>query len=316
MIARDVVEALSPALSGVERSSGAAIRDHDRPRCAAAQRRASVRGGGAGRGLGGREGRRLRPRRADAGRSALGGATALCVATVAEGEELRTAADAHPGREPARRGEESCALDARLEVAVSAPPVPTGLDVHFKIDTGMGGGDESRRRARAPSRAPRRPDEPPRHGGRGGRILRPGPDPQVRRGTTCVSGRSGAPGEQCGGPALPRGPPGCGPLRHRRLRPLALRGRPGATGSSPPSWRSQVALTRSLAPGESTGYGRRFVAEEPMRVGIVLVGYADGSRRGRPARRCLSAASAAACSGRSRWTPSPSSSRTSRSARR
>ena len=32
-------------------------------------------------------------------------------------------------------------------------------------------------------------------------------------------------------------------------------------------------------PGESTGYGRRFVAEEPTWIGIVPVGYADGFRR-------------------------------------
>ena len=46
------------------------------------------------------------------------------------------------------------------------------------------------------------------------------------------------------------------------------------------SWRSHVALTRELAPGESTGYGRRFVADAPTRIGIVPVGYADGFRRG------------------------------------
>jgi alanine racemase len=32
--------------------------------------------------------------------------------------------------------------------------------------------------------------------------------------------------------------------------------------------------------GESTGYGRRFVAERPTWIGIVPVGYADGFRRG------------------------------------
>jgi alanine racemase len=34
-----------------------------------------------------------------------------------------------------------------------------------------------------------------------------------------------------------------------------------------------------LQPGESTGYGRRFVAREPTWIGIVPVGYADGFRR-------------------------------------
>jgi alanine racemase len=44
-------------------------------------------------------------------------------------------------------------------------------------------------------------------------------------------------------------------------------------------WRSELALVRQLAPGESTGYGRRFVADAPTWIGIVPVGYADGFRR-------------------------------------
>jgi alanine racemase len=56
---------------------------------------------------------------------------------------------------------------------------------------------------------------------------------------------------------------------------------PAAHGLEPAlSWRSRVALTKTLAPGESAGYGRRFVAERPTRVGVVPVGYADGWRRG------------------------------------
>jgi alanine racemase len=34
-----------------------------------------------------------------------------------------------------------------------------------------------------------------------------------------------------------------------------------------------------LQPGESTGYGRTFVAERPTWIGIVPVGYEDGFRR-------------------------------------
>jgi alanine racemase len=45
------------------------------------------------------------------------------------------------------------------------------------------------------------------------------------------------------------------------------------------SWRSRLAQVRLLEPGESTGYGRRFVAEEPTWIGIVPVGYEDGFRR-------------------------------------
>ncbi len=44
-------------------------------------------------------------------------------------------------------------------------------------------------------------------------------------------------------------------------------------------WESQLAQVKLLAAGESTGYGRRFVAERPTWIGIVPVGYADGFRR-------------------------------------
>ncbi len=42
---------------------------------------------------------------------------------------------------------------------------------------------------------------------------------------------------------------------------------------------SYIAGVRVVAPGESVGYGRRFVADEPTRVGIVPIGYADGVNR-------------------------------------
>jgi alanine racemase len=44
-------------------------------------------------------------------------------------------------------------------------------------------------------------------------------------------------------------------------------------------WESELALVKRLRAGESTGYGRRFVAEEDAWIGIVPVGYADGFRR-------------------------------------
>ena len=45
------------------------------------------------------------------------------------------------------------------------------------------------------------------------------------------------------------------------------------------SWTSELALSRLLRAGDSTGYGRRFVAERDTWIGIVPVGYADGFRR-------------------------------------
>jgi alanine racemase len=44
-------------------------------------------------------------------------------------------------------------------------------------------------------------------------------------------------------------------------------------------WESYLALVKRLEAGESTGYGRRFVATKPTWIGIVPVGYADGFRR-------------------------------------
>jgi alanine racemase len=45
------------------------------------------------------------------------------------------------------------------------------------------------------------------------------------------------------------------------------------------SWRSEISQSRVLRAGESTGYGRRFVAETDTWIGILPVGYADGFRR-------------------------------------
>jgi alanine racemase len=43
---------------------------------------------------------------------------------------------------------------------------------------------------------------------------------------------------------------------------------------------SYVAAVKPIAPGESAGYGRRFVAREPTTIGTIPIGYADGVRRG------------------------------------
>ena len=44
-------------------------------------------------------------------------------------------------------------------------------------------------------------------------------------------------------------------------------------------WDSHLAHVKLLRPGESTGYGRRYIAERDTWIGIVPVGYADGFRR-------------------------------------
>jgi alanine racemase len=45
------------------------------------------------------------------------------------------------------------------------------------------------------------------------------------------------------------------------------------------SWRSELAQVKQLKPGDSTGYGRQFIAGRELWIGIVPVGYADGFRR-------------------------------------
>jgi len=46
--------------------------------------------------------------------------------------------------------------------------------------------------------------------------------------------------------------------------------------------RAQLIAEQSLAPGAAVGYGGSFVAERPMRIGIVACGYADGYPRHAP----------------------------------
>jgi len=46
--------------------------------------------------------------------------------------------------------------------------------------------------------------------------------------------------------------------------------------------RSKLIATQDLQPGDSVGYGSRFVAEQAMRIGVVACGYADGYPRACP----------------------------------
>ena len=90
-------------------------------------------------------------------------------------------------------------------------------------------------------------------------------------------------------------------LRHA-LHDTALRGdwvRPGIAlyGSAPDfparriaDWglqppmtlRSQLLATQDLQPGDTVGYGSRYTAVRPMRIGVVACGYADGYPRSAP----------------------------------
>jgi alanine racemase len=56
---------------------------------------------------------------------------------------------------------------------------------------------------------------------------------------------------------------------------------PAAHGLEPAlTLESYVAAVKPAAPGESAGYGRRFVADAPTSVATLPIGYADGVRRG------------------------------------
>ena len=71
-----------------------------------------------------------------------------------------------------------------------------------------------------------------------------------------------------------------GAQRHRPVRSRAVQRRPFKDDLRPAmTLKSYVAGVRIVQPGESVGYGRRFVADRVARVAIVPIGYADGIAR-------------------------------------
>ena len=217
----------------------------------------------------------------DAGRAALeGGATALCVATVPEAEALRVAFPAVRlvVLGPTAEDEIAAARDAGLELAVFGERVPDGIGVHLKLDTGMGRwglaelpapgrdvvgvmshfatSDTDQPFARVQLERFLEATEP--YAGRYVRHL-------ANSAAALTMPETRLDAARCGIAVYGIDPFGEDAGRFG-LRP-ALR------------WESELAQVRRLAPGSSTGYGRRFVAVEETWVGIVPVGYADGFRR-------------------------------------
>jgi alanine racemase len=219
---------------------------------------------------------------ADCGRAALaGGATALCVATVAEGvalrRELREPRILVMG--PASAAEDAAAArDARLELAAAGDePLPEGVPVHLKLDTGMGRWGASE--LPAPSRDVV---------GVMTHLATADSDPafaraQVERFAGATAHLAHLTRHAANSAAALRLPEArfdaarCG-IALYGISPFGTSA--AADGLEPVlSWHSEIARSVLLRPGDSTGYGRAFVAETETWVGIVPVGYADGFRR-------------------------------------
>ncbi|MGI8422289.1 MAG: alanine racemase [Gaiellaceae bacterium] len=216
----------------------------------------------------------------DVGGAALGaGASALCVATVGEGLELRQGL---PGARivvlgPAEGREVGHAREAKLELAVGNGEIPEGVAVHVKLDKGMGryGLSELPGVAREVV-------------GVMSHLASADCDAaftelQVERFRELTSALEVAKhlANSAGAlryPSTHFDAARCGVALYG-LSPFGEE--PARDGLEPAlRWDSQLAQVKLLQPGESTGYGRRFVAAEPTWIGLVPVGYADGFRRG------------------------------------
>jgi alanine racemase len=208
------------------------------------------------------------------------GAGALCVATVPEGLELRSefglARILVMGPTSSSR-EIAEAREARLELAWWDEELPAGVRVHLKLDTGMGRWGLS---------------ELPTLGldvvGLMSHLATADSDPafaeeQVERFRAATEPYADLMRHVANSAAALRLPSArfdaarCGVALYG-LSPFGED--PAADGLEPAlSWRSHLAQVKRLERGQSTGYGRRFVAERPTWIGIVPVGYGDGFRR-------------------------------------
>jgi len=208
------------------------------------------------------------------------GAGALCVATVAEGLELRSefglARILVMGPTSSSR-EIAEAREARLELAWWDEELPDGVRVHLKLDTGMGRWGVSELSALGPDVV-----------GLMSHLATADSDPafaeeQVARFRAATQPYADLMRHVANSAAALRLPSArfdaarCGVALYG-LSPFGED--PADDGLEPAlSWRSYLAQVKRLEPGQSTGYGRRFVAERPTWIGIVPVGYGDGFRR-------------------------------------
>ncbi|TML14186.1 MAG: alanine racemase [Actinobacteria bacterium] len=207
------------------------------------------------------------------------GALALCVATVAEALPLRRE---FPGVRilvlgPSTERDVAQARDADLDLAVFDEPIPEGVRVHLKLDTGMGRWGLSEL-----------PGPPVNVVGLMSHLATADSDPgfargQIQRFEEATARWSNVIRHVANSAAALRIPESrldaarCGIA----LYGMSPFGEPPAVDGLEPvlRWESYLAQVRQLATGESTGYGRVFVACEPTWIGLVPVGYADGFRR-------------------------------------
>jgi alanine racemase len=214
----------------------------------------------------------------DTARAALeAGATALCVATVPEAVELRRALPDARIVVMGPTGEVAEARDARLELVVAGGEIPDGIPVHLKLDTGMGRWGLAEL-----------PQPPANVVGLMSHLATADSDPdfaarQIERFRDATEPYAQLTRHLANSAAALRLPDArfdaarCG-IALYGISPFETD--PADDGLRPAlSWRSHLVQVRLLQPGESTGYGRRFVAERPTWIGIVPVGYADGFRR-------------------------------------
>jgi alanine racemase len=214
-----------------------------------------------------------------AGAALDAGATALCVATIPEALELRPefAGVRILVFGPAGNREIALARDADLELALSTTELPEGVRVHLKLDTGMGRWGLSELAAPGTGVVGlmshfATADTDPAFAETQIERFRAATEPykHLTRHLANSAGTLRFPSAQfdavrCGLALYGLSPFGADPADDG-LEPVL-------------SWTSELALVRRLAAGESTGYGRRFVAERGTWIGIVPVGYYDGFRR-------------------------------------
>ena len=217
----------------------------------------------------------------DVAGAALGaGATALCVATIPEGLALRgeyrterilVMGPAGSNREVAQ------ARDAGLELAIADGEIPEGIRVHLKLDTGMGRYGLSEL-----------PSPPGEVVGLMTHLATADSDPgfahaQLERFRLATEQYKHLTRHAANSAAALRLPEShfnaarCG-IAMYGLSPFNTD--PQEDGLEPVlSWQTTLAQVKRLEAGQSTGYGRGYVATSPTWIGIVPVGYADGFRR-------------------------------------